>query len=199
MNGDIIFEHLSIVLLSVLFAIVIGLPLGILAYMKKPIRSVILWVVDILQTIPALALLGIIMVFLGAGKVTVIIGLVLYSLLPIVHNTYLGLSNIEPAIIEAADGMGMSRIYRLFHVELPIAFPVIFTGIRIATVTSIGTAVFATFVGGGGLGSTIYRGIHIQNINQILFGTLSLMGMAILFDGVMSYIEKRLYRKTVKT
>lgn len=198
MNGDIIFEHLSIVLLSVLFAIVIGLPLGILAYMKKPVRSVILWVVDILQTIPALALLGIIMVFLGAGKVTVIIGLVLYSLLPIVHNTYLGLSNIEPAIIEAADGMGMSIIYRLFHVELTIAFPVIFTGIRIATVTSIGTAVFATFVGGGGLGSTIYRGIHIQNISQILFGTLSLMGMAILFDGVMSYIEKRLYRKTVK-
>lgn len=199
MSATMIFEHLYIVLLSVLFTVLLGLPLGVLAYMKKPVRSVVLWAVDILQTIPALALLGIIMVFLGAGKPTVIIGLVLYSLLPVVHNTYLGLSNIEPAIKEAADGMGMSRTYRLLHVEIPIAFPVIFTGIRIATVTSIGVAVFATFVGGGGLGSVIYRGIHIQNMQLILFGTLSLMGMAVLFDGVMAYIEKRLYRhRTVK-
>ncbi len=200
MSATMIFEHLYIVLLSVLFTVVIGLPLGVLAYMKKSVRSVVLWAVDILQTIPALALLGIIMVFLGAGKPTVIIGLVLYSLLPVVHNTYIGLSNIEPAIKEAADGMGMSRTYRLLHVEIPIAFPVIFTGIRIATVTSIGVAVFATFVGGGGLGSVIYRGIHIQNMQLILSGTLSLMVMAVLFDGAMAYIEKRLYRhSTVKS
>ncbi len=200
MSATMIFEHLYIVLLSVLFTVVIGLPLGVLAYMKKSVRSVVLWAVDILQTIPALALLGIIMVFLGAGKPTVIIGLVLYSLLPVVHNTYIGLSNIEPAIKEAADGMGMSRTYRLLHVEIPIAFPVIFTGIRIATVTSIGVAVFATFVGGGGLGSVIYRGIHIQNMQLILSGTLSLMVMAVLFDGAMAYIEKRLYRhRTVKS
>ncbi|WP_312692746.1 ABC transporter permease [Caproiciproducens sp.] len=194
MSIGMIFDHLYIVLLSVFFTVLIGLPLGILAYMKQRARAVVLWTVDILQTIPALALLGIIMVFLGAGKTTVIIGLVLYSLLPVVRNTYLGLSNIDPAVKEAADGMGMSRTYRLMHVEIPIAFPVIFTGIRIAAVTSIGVAVFAAFVGGGGLGSILYRGIHIQNMQLIMSGTLSLMGMAVLFDGVMAFIEKRLYR-----
>lgn len=194
MNFELVWEHLYIVLLSVSFTILIGLPLGILAYMKKPIRKIVLWTVDLLQTIPALALLGMIMIIFGAGKTTVIIGLVLYSLLPIVHNTYLGLDNISPAIIEAAEGMGMSRIYSLIHIMLPIAFPVIFTGIRISTVTAIGIAVFGTFVGGGGLGSVIYRGIHVQNLSLILFGTLSLMIMAVLFDTVMALIEKRLYR-----
>ena len=194
MSISMILDHLYLVLVSVFFTVLIGLPLGILAYMKQRVRAVVLWTVDILQTIPALALLGIIMVFLGAGKTTVIIGLVLYSLLPVVRNTYLGLSNIDPAVKEAADGMGMSRTYRLMHVELPIAFPIIFTGIRIATVTSIGVAVFATFVGGGGLGSILYRGIHIQNMQLIMSGTLALMGMAVLFDGVMALIEKRLYR-----
>lgn len=194
MSIDMIFDHLYLVLVSLFFTVLIGLALGVLAYMKQRVRAVVLWTVDILQTIPALALLGIIMVFLGAGKTTVIIGLVLYSLLPVVRNTYLGLSNIDPAVKEAADGMGMSRTYRLMHVELPIAFPVIFTGIRIATVTSIGVAVFATFVGGGGLGSILYRGIHIQNMQLIMSGTLALMGMAVLFDSVMALIEKRLYR-----
>lgn len=194
MSIGMIFDHLYLVLVSVFFTVLIGLPLGVLAYMKQRARAVVLWTVDILQTIPALALLGIIMVFLGAGKTTVIIGLVLYSLLPVVRNTYLGLSNIDPAVKEAADGMGMSRTYRLMHVEIPIAFPVIFTGIRIATVTAIGVAVFATFVGGGGLGSILYRGIHIQNMQLIMSGTLALMGMAVLFDGVMAFIEKRLYR-----
>ena len=195
MNIDIILEHLYIVLVSVLVTIVLGLPLGVFAYMNKRARSIVLWIVDILQTIPALALLGIIMIIFGAGKITVISGLVLYSLLPIVRNTFVGLNEIDPAIKEAATGMGMSKLYRLFHVEIPIAFPVIFTGIRIATVTSIGVAVFAAFVGGGGLGSVIYRDIHIQDMKLIMFGTFSLMGMAVLFDGVMEYIEKRLYRK----
>ena len=199
MNLSIVLEHLYIVLTSVLLTIIIGLPLGILAYMKKSVRSVILWTADILQTIPALALLGILMVFLGAGKPTVIIGLILYSLLPVVHNTYLGLNNIDPAVKEVATGMGMSRWYRLIHVEMPIAFPVIFTGIRIATVTAVGVAVFGTFVGGGGLGSVIYQGIRIENMRMILFGTLSLMIMAVLFDSVMAAVEKRLNRQESKT
>jgi osmoprotectant transport system permease protein len=199
MNLSIVLEHLYIVLTSVLLTIIIGLPLGILAYMKNSVRSVILWTADILQTIPALALLGILMAFLGAGKPTVIIGLILYSLLPVVRNTYLGLKNIDPAIKEVATGMGMSRWYRLIHVEMPIAFPVIFTGIRIATVTAVGVAVFGTFVGGGGLGSVIYQGIRIENMRMILFGTLSLMIMAVLFDSVMAAVEKRLNRQESKT
>lgn len=195
MTVKMVLEHLSIVLISVILTIAAGVPLGICAYLNKGVRKVILTVVEILQTIPALALLGVIMVVFGAGKVTVVIGLLLYSLLPVVQNTYVGLSEVSPAIKEVATGMGMTRFYRLIHVEMPIAFPFIFTGIRIATVTAVGVAVFATFVGGGGLGSVIYRGIHIQNMKMILSSTAVLMVMAITFDVVMAFIEKQLQRR----
>ena len=192
MDFSIVWEHLFIVFMTVLFSLIIGLPLGILAYLKKPVRKVILWMVEILQTIPALALLGLIMIIFGAGKLTVIIGLVLYSLLPIVHNTYIGLVNVDSGIKEAGKGMGMTEIDRLLSVEVPLAFPMIFTGIRIATITTIGAAIFATSVGGGGLGSIIYTGIRTQNMRLILFGTLALMIMAIFFDVLMSWINDRI-------
>lgn len=193
MNWSMVGEHLLMVLMTVLFTVIVGLPLGIYAYIEPSARRLILWTVEILQTIPVLALLGIIMVFVGAGKSTVVTGLTLYSMLPVVHNTYLGLSEVSPAIKEVAAGMGMTRFYRLAHVELPIAFPVILTGVRIATVTAIGSAVFAAFVGGGGLGSIIYRGIYTQNMRLIFSGTMSLMAMAIIFDTSMAYVEKHLY------
>ena len=194
MSFSIIWEHLFLVFMTVIFSLIVGLPLGILAYLKSPLRKIILWVVEILQTIPALALLGLIMIIFGAGKLTVIIGLVLYSLLPIVQNTYIGLENVDDGIKEAGKGMGMTQMDRLFSVEIPLAFPMIFTGIRIATVTTIGAAIFATSVGGGGLGSIIYKGIRTQNMNLILFGTLALMIMAIFFDVLMSWINKKLDR-----
>lgn len=192
MDFSIVWEHLFIVFMTVLVSLMIGLPLGILAYLKKPVRKIILWTVEILQTIPALALLGLIMIIFGAGKLTVIVGLVLYSLLPIVHNTYIGLVNVDSGIKEAGKGMGMTEIDRLLSVEVPLAFPMIFTGIRIATITTIGAAIFATSVGGGGLGSIIYTGIRTQNMRLILFGTLALMVMAIFFDVLMSWINDRI-------
>ncbi|MGI6169723.1 MAG: ABC transporter permease [Christensenellales bacterium] len=195
MNIEIVWEHLYIVLMAVIFSVMVGLPLGILAYFVQPVRKVVLWATELLQTVPALALLGMVMLLLGAGKATVIVGLVLYSLLPIVHNTFLGLENINPGIKEAAQGMGMSRWDRLISVELPLAFPLIFTGIRIATVTSVGVAVFATSVGGGGLGTIINQGIRTQNMQLILYGTLTLMAMAVIFDVGMAQIEKRLNKK----
>ncbi len=195
MSIKIVWEHLFMVVASVFCSILVGLPLGIAAYFFPRWRKVILFVSDVLQTIPSLALLGIIMILAGAGKLTVIIGLTLYSLLPIVRNTYLGLSEVDPGVKEAAKGMGMSRLYRLFRVELPLAFPVVFTGIRIATVNAIGTTVFAASVGGGGLGSVIYKGIRVMNMKWIAMGTLSLMLMAIVFDVLMGLIEKRLNQK----
>ncbi len=192
MTINMVIEHLLVVCSAVVFTVLLGLPLGILAYINKKAGKAILWIVDVLQTIPALALLGVIMIIFGAGKITVIVGLILYSLLPIVHNTHLGLTEVDAGIKDAAIGMGMSKLQRLFMVELPLAFPVVFTGIRIATVTSIGVAVFGSFVGGGGLGSILYRGIHIQNMKLILSGTLALMTMAIVFDFGMSWIEKRM-------
>lgn len=191
-NLPLVLDHLKIVLVAVVFAIMVGLPLGVGAYLFAPFRKVILRFADVLQTIPSLALMGVIMTVLGAGKPTVVVGLVLYSLLPIVTNTYIGLESVSPGIKEAAVGMGMTKLHCLVRVELPIAFPVIFTGIRIATVTSIGSAVFATYVGGGGLGSLIHRGIRIQNMGMILYGTFALMCMAMIFDFGMGFIQKRL-------
>ena len=160
MSWDVVFEHLFIVLAASLLSIAVGLPLGIWAYVSRRVRPVILRIVDLLQTIPSLALLGIIMVVLDPGKLTVIIGITLYSLLPIVQNTCLGLQEVDPGVKEAARGMGMSKAYRTLMVEFPLAFPTVFTGIRIAVVNAIGTAVFAAFVGGGGLGGVITQPDH---------------------------------------
>ncbi len=187
-----VLEHLYLVAVAFLFTAIIGLLLGIISYLVKPIRGVILWLADLLQTIPVLALLGIIMIMFGATSTTVIIGLVLYSLMPVVRNTYAGLSTIDQGIKEAAAGMGMTRIQRLFQVELPLSFPIIFTGFRIALVTSIGIAVFGTFVGGGGLGYIISRSILLQDMNMLIQATLILMGMAVVFDVAMAYVEKKL-------
>ena len=190
MSWSLILEHLFIVLAASILSVCIGLPLGILAYVFPKARKAILWMVDLLQTIPALALLGIIMVFIGAGKPTVIAGSTLYSLLPIVRNTCLGLQEVDPGVKEAARGMGMSKAYRVLRVEFPLALPTVFTGIRIAVVSAIGTAVFAAFVGGGGLGGIITRAIRIQNMGLLLAGTGALMVIAVVLDLLMGRFEE---------
>ena len=196
MTGIMILDHISIVVAALLCAIVVGVPLGILSYFYPSARKIILRVVDLLQTTPALALLGIIMVFLGAGKPTVIIGLALYSLLPIVRNTCLGLNQVPDYLVEAGKGMGMSRMQRLLRVEMPLATPILFTGIRIAAVNAVGTAVFAAFVGGGGLGSVINTGIRQDDMAAILGGTGVLMLMALVLDTLMVLIEHRMNHHT---
>lgn len=193
MKWELVGQHLYLVGVSSVLVIVLGLLLGIIAYLNRRTTKAIFFIVDILQTIPTLAMLGLIMVFFGASSTTVIVGLILYSLLPVVRNTHAGLSQINPAIKESARGMGMSQWQRLIHVELPLAFPMIFTGIRIAVVTSIGIAVFGTFVGGGGLGSILYRGVRTQNIKLMVQGTLALMVMSIVLDYVLAKLEKMQY------
>ena len=195
MTPERVIEHLYIVVVALILTILVGVPLGILAHFCKPLRKAVLWLVEVLQTVPTMALLGFIMVVFGAGKATVIAGLLLYSLLPVVQNTYVGLSEVDPAIKEAAEGMGMAKLYRLARVEMPIAFPLIFTGIRMAAVTAVGTAVFATFFGGGGLGSVIYRGIRTSNMELIFSSTAALIVLATGCDGIMALVEKRLYRR----
>jgi osmoprotectant transport system permease protein len=190
-----VLEHLSIVAAALALTIAVGLPLGIAAYLLPASRKWILGTTELLQTMPALALLGIIMVFLGAGKPTVITGLFLYSLLPVVQNTCTGFCEVNPGIKEAAAGMGMTRLCCLLRVEFPAAFPLIFAGIRIAAVSSVGTAVFAAFVGGGGLGSVIYQGIRVSNMNLVLGGTAALIALASLCDGLMALAEHRFRRR----
>ena len=192
MTWSLICEHLFIVLAASILSIAIGLPLGIWAYVSKTARPAILRAVDLLQTIPSLALLGIIMVFLDPGKLTVIIGITLYSLLPIVRNTCLGLQEVDPGVKEAARGMGMSKPYRVLMVEFPLAFPTVFTGIRIAVVNAIGTAVFAAFVGGGGLGGVITQAIRISDMKLILAATGVLMVIAVVLDLLMGWFENQM-------
>ena len=199
MTMERVLQHLYLVGMAAGFTIISGLVLGILAYLYKPMRSVVLWTVDILQTIPVLALLGVLSIVAGSSSTTVIIGIVLYSLLPVVRNTYVGLTSVDPAIKEAATGMGMTKGQKIISVELQLAFPMIFTGIRIAIVTSIGTAVFGAVVGGGGLGSVINRAILIQDMDTLLEATLALMVMAVVFDFGMGYVEKRLKARRIQT
>ena len=190
-----ILEHFVIVGVSAVFLLLIGLALGIVAYRYPRMKKYIMFVVDVFQTIPTLATLGILLVFFGATLTTVVIGLVLYSLLPVVLNTVVGLESVDPGVKEAAVGIGMSRMQRLFRVELPLAFPMIFSGMRIAVVTSIGVAVFATFVGGGGMGEILYKGVRTQNMSMIIQGTIVLIIMSFAVGGVLAFYENKLTKK----
>ena len=192
MSAAMIWGHLSLVLSALILAIVVGVPLGLLAYLFPKVGKVLLWVVDLIQTIPALALLGVIMVVAGPGSPTAMTGLALYSLLPIARNCSLGLSQVPDHLKEAAAGMGMSKAYRLFHVDIPLATPMLVTGIRIAAVNAIGTAVFASFVGGGGLGGLFYTAIRQRDMGMIVLGTAVLMGMALVLDAGLGWVERRL-------
>lgn len=192
---DAALQHLFLVFTTVILATLIGVPLGIAAYFNRSLRKTILTAVDIMQTIPSLATLGIIMVFFGGGKLTTIVGLTLYSLLAIVNSTYVGFNNIPPEVLEAAKGIGMDRKTMLFKIMLPLSVPMIFSGIKISTVTAVGTAVFGTFVGGGGLGGVINRGIRIQNMEMIIKGMLLIMAMSLGLDAIMTKIEDKLNAK----
>lgn len=191
-----ILEHLIIVVIATVISVGVGVLLGIVAYWVRSIASPILWFSEAVQTIPALALLAILMILFGLGNATIIAGLILYALLPIVRNTHTGLISIPAAIKDAARGMGMSKLQRLFRVELPLAFPLVFSGIKISVVNSLSIAVMGVLIGAGGLGYPIYRGIQTQNLSQIMSGAIPVMIMAILFDFLMSAIEKRIIKHT---
>ncbi|PHV69899.1 amino acid ABC transporter permease [Sporanaerobium hydrogeniformans] len=190
-----IVEHVYIVLIASLVATGIGILLGVVAYWVKYLDTIIIMTADSIQTIPSLALLAMLMICFGLGNTTLIVGLVLYSLLPIIRNTYNGLNNIPPSIHEAARGMGMSKYQRLVKVELPLAFPMIFSGVKIAVVTAIGISVIGVLIGAGGLGYPVYRGIQSNNLGLILQGAIPVVGLAILFDLGMGRIEKQLLSK----
>ena len=188
-------QHMGIVLIAIAISTVIGVLLGVISYWVPYLDKVILWVVDSLQTIPSLALLAILMIFFGLGNTTLIVGLILYSLLPIVRNTYIGLTGVPSHLKDAARGMGMSKVQRMLKVELPLSFPLIFSGIKIATVTALSIAVIGVLIGSGGLGYPIYRGIQTMNFGAIMKGTLPVVIMAVVFDVVMSKVENRLVKR----
>jgi osmoprotectant transport system permease protein len=188
-------NHVSLVLIAMLFAILIGVPLGMLIIQKRTLRNVALSVASILQTIPSLALFGFLIPipFIGGiGRRTAIVALVLYALLPILRNTYVGLSRIDAAILEAAEAMGMTSGQILWRVRVPLALPVILAGIRTATVITIGVATIAAAIGAGGLGIFIFRGVAMVNDAVILAGAVPAALLAIFADVLLGWIERRL-------
>ena len=187
-------EHLVLVLASMLIAVAIGLPLGVLLTRREAWRTPLLGLANILQTIPSLALFGFLIPipFIGGiGKRTAIVALVLYALLPILRNTLAGILGVDPAVRESALAMGMTDAQLLWQVELPLAARTILAGVRIATVTTIGTATIAAAVGGGGLGVFIFRGIASVDTTQILAGAIPAAVLALASDGGLGWIEKR--------
>jgi osmoprotectant transport system permease protein len=188
-------EHAFLVAVSVLVAVAIGVPAGMLATRYPHLRNGTLATASIFQTIPSLALFG----FLvpapwigGIGKRTAVIALILYALLPIVRNTVTGITGIDPAIRESAVAMGMTSRQILFEVEVPLAARTIMAGVRIATVTTIGTATIAAAIGGGGLGVLIFRGISMVDSQQILMGAVPAAALAVAADGILSWFESKL-------
>lgn len=187
-------EHLEIVAISILIAVVIGLPLGILMTRKAALSRPVLAIANVVQTIPSLALFGFLipLPFIGGiGTRTAIVALVLYSLLPIIRNTYIGISGVDPAIREAGRAMGMTDGQLLWKVEIPLALGVIFAGIRVATVIAVGVATIAAAVGAGGLGLFIFRGVSMVDSRLILAGAIPAAALALIADLGLGAVEKR--------
>ena len=188
-------DHIALVLIAMSIAIVIAVPLGMVIVQRPALRTFALGLASVFQTIPSLALFGFLIPipFIGGiGPRTAIVALVLYALLPILRNTYVGLTGIDPAVLEAAEAMGMTNTQILTRVRLPLALGVILAGIRTATVITIGVATIAAAIGAGGLGTFIFRGVAMVSDAVILAGAIPAAMLAILADGFLALIERRL-------
>jgi osmoprotectant transport system permease protein len=195
---EALLRHMQITGMAVGFAILIGVPLGILITKKKNLANLVINVTNTFQTLPSLALFGLIIPILGIGLVPSVFVLFLYALLPIIKNTYIGINSVDPASIEAGRGMGMKKSQILTMVEIPLALPVIMGGIRISTVINIGTATIAALIGAGGLGDFIFKGISMNSNNMILTGAVPTALLAIGVDFILGKIEKALIPKGIK-
>jgi osmoprotectant transport system permease protein len=188
-------EHIVIVAIAVGIAIIIGVPLGIWCARRARAGRVMLRIVDAIQTIPSLALFGFLIPvpFIGGiGMRTAIVALVLYSLLPIVRNTLTGIRGVDPIVLDAGVAMGLTERQLLREVELPLAMPVIVAGIRIATVIAIGVATIAALIGGGGLGTLIFRGVSMVDTRLMLAGALPAAALALVADALLTLVERKL-------
>lgn len=190
-----VLEHIGLTLVSLFIAVMIGVPIGLILTRNKNMARPALGGIGVIQTIPSIALLGFMIPLLGIGAIPGIVALFLYALLPIVRNVYTGIDEVDENIKEAAQGMGLSKNQILFQVELPLALPVIFAGIRTATVINVGVATLAALIASGGLGEFIFGGIALNNVNMILAGAIPAALLAILFDYLLSLLQKVNFRK----
>jgi osmoprotectant transport system permease protein len=187
-------EHVLLVVIVMAIAVAIGVPAGILLSRRAALRPALLGFANVMQTVPSLALLGFLIPAIGIGARTASVALVLYALLPILRNTFVGISTVDPAVCESAIAMGMTDYQLLQMVQLPLAARTILAGIRVATVTTIGTATIAALIGGGGLGVFIFRGVASVDTTQILAGSIPAALLALAADGGLGWLERRLSR-----
>lgn len=189
-------EHIAVSFLAIFLGIVIALPTGVLLTFNKRAASIVLGIFGIVNTIPSLVLLGIAMIFLGLGFVPAVAVLFVYSLLPIMRATYMGLIEVDKKYIKAAKGMGMSRLQILRLVQIPLAMPVVITGIRLSAVYIISWATLSAFIGAGGLGDLIWMGLQSYNFNLVLCGAVPTTVLAFVVSILMNILIRYSERKS---
>lgn len=188
--GELMLEHLWLVIIAIVIAVVVSVVVGIIISYYERSAQAVLWLCQILMVIPSLAMLAFMVPLFGIGFTTGVVALILYSLLPVVRNTYTGIRELSPAIIEAAKGMGMTEWRILTKIKIPLAMPVIMAGIRTATVMVVGIAAIAAYVGAGGLGELIFQGISRSNEPMIIVGAIGVSIIALAFDFLLNWGEK---------
>lgn len=196
--AGLLLEHLEISFLAIVIAILLGGLAGILISESQRAAKPTLAVINFLYTIPSISMLGFLIPFSGVGNATAVIALTVYALLPMVRNTHTGMSNIDPAVLEAAKGMGSTRMQILFKIKLPLAMPVVMSGIRSMVTMTIALAGIASFIGAGGLGVAIYRGITTNNAAMTMTGSLLIALLALAVDFLLGFPEKRMQKRSAK-
>lgn len=191
-------EHLYISIMALILAMIVAIPLGILLSKKEKLSKVSLTIAGILQTIPTLAILALMIPLFGVGKVTAIIALFIYVLLPILNNTIVGVQNIDRNIVEAGRSMGMTNFQLMKDIELPLALPMVLSGIRLSSVYVISWAALASYVGAGGLGDLIFNGLALYEPEMIIVGTILVTVLALIVDLILAQIEKWIIPKGLK-
>ena len=195
---DLFIQHIQLTIFSIVIAIAIAIPLGILIVRYRKLSTPVIGLANVIQSVPSLALLGFLIPVLGIGSKPAIIMVVMYSLLPIVKNTFTGLTNISPSLIEAADGMGLTNTQVLLKVRFPLAMPIIMSGIRISAVTAVGLMTIAAFIGAGGLGYLVFSGVQTVNNNMILAGAIPACFLAIFLDFIIGKVENIVIPEGIK-
>lgn len=185
-------EHLYISAIALFLGIIAAVPLGIFLTRTKKLADIVIGLASLLQTIPSLALLTMFIPLFGVGKFTAIVALFIYSLLPILRNTYLGVKNVDSNLVDAAKGMGMTNMELIKMVELPMAMPTIMRGIRLGAVYVIAWATLASYIGGGGLGDLIFGGLNLYKPELIIGGTIPVTALALISDFLLGLVEKKL-------
>jgi osmoprotectant transport system permease protein len=196
-------EHISIVGVAVGLAILTGVPIGIAITQNQRAAEIVIYIASIIITIPSIALFGLMIPLLstigqGIGYLPAVLAILLYSQLPIIRNTYTAITNVDPALREAARGMGMTSVQRLSRVEIPLAVPVIMGGIRTAVVMNIGVAAIAAYIGAGGLGVLISRGITQTDSRQLIVGAIAVSLLAIIADYFLLWVQNRMTPKGIR-